>query len=143
MPPRKSSETAELIKGWSSELEKMLSYLETMPGEYLNDDLLQRLGIHVSSLDLETDKASDWAPQFFRPFPREHMKISSCVVDSPEHTGLPEKTKRKKYSGDFELGSVLSFVIEDHFRDIRLEYPTKWEPVKYGIVISSPVYDAC
>jgi hypothetical protein len=131
------------MMGWYSQLVGILSFLETMPGEYLNDDHLQRLGIHLSNLDLETDKASDSDPQFFRSFPREHLKISSCAVDPPEHNSLPDPADRKRYDGDFDLGRVLDQVIGCHLIDIHMKYPIKWERIKYRVTISSSEHELC
>src|SRR5438034_2908360 len=104
----------------------------SMTEGYLNYYHLQRLEIHLSDLDLEIDKASDSAPQFFTPFPKEHLEISSCAANRPEHTSLPDQAERKRYySRDYDLGRSLYNALVCHLIDIRDIYPTKWENIEY------------
>jgi hypothetical protein len=139
MPNDKSPKMTELntVTDWYRQLVRIRSFLETMRGEYLDDDQMRSLGIHMSNLDLEIDESSDSASQFFRPFPREHLKISSCAVDPAEHTSLPQPTDRKKYCRDFNLGRSLVNVVRSHLGQIHTKYPGKWDDIGYGVAISA------
>ncbi len=132
MASRPPVDKETLRREWYEQLASLLSDLECLNKDYLDDSDLLQLGISTSPFDIELDDiADDSGPRFFTPFHRDHLKVSSCVIQPCDHRTLGSRFGFDNVDcGAYHWGRDLAAVIGAHLRDVRWMYSSKWKFVR-------------